>query len=113
MRKRASRYDNVLPFAKRLGRPLLLVLIVFYLGFHALSGERGLFTWFAESRKLATLKADLADVKAQREALDHKVKLLSDGSLDLDLLDEQSRRVLGMAAKGETVIFTDGQAPKK
>jgi cell division protein FtsB len=33
--------------------------------------------------------------------------LLSDSSLDLDLLDEQSRRVLGMAGKGETVIFTD------
>ena len=96
-------------FARRLAGPLFLVLTMFYLGFHAVSGERGLFAWFSESRKLETLKAELGDVKAKHEAMEHKVRLMSDSSLDLDMLDEQLRRVLGMAGNGETVIFTGSQ----
>lgn len=97
--------DSPRPFARRVIGPLLVVLAMFYLSFHAVSGERGLFALFAESRKLEVLKAELAEVKAKREALEHKVHLLSDSSLDRDLLDEQARRVLGKAGKGEVVYF--------
>lgn len=115
MGKRAPRYAIAQSFVKRLGKPFLLLSIMFYLGFHALTGEHGLFAWFSESHKLEVLKAELADVTAKREALDHKNKLFSNNSLDLDLLDEQSRRVLGMAGPGEEVIFLnkDGQADNK
>ena len=90
---------------RRAAGPLLCVLILFYLGFHAFSGERGLIALFKESRKLDMLKSELAEVSQQREALDKKVKRLSSQSLDLDLLDEQARLVLGMAGKNEVVIF--------
>ncbi len=109
MSKYASHYETHRPFVKRVTGPLFLVFALFYLCFHAVSGERGLFAWFSENRKLETLKAELAEVAARRQALDRKVKGLSDNSLDLDLLDEQARRELGMAGKGETVYFTDGR----
>jgi cell division protein FtsB len=35
------------------------------------------------------------------------VKLLSSKSLDLDMLDEQVRRILGMTGKDEIVYFED------
>ncbi len=88
---------------------LLLLSIMFYLLFHAISGERGVLALFTETRKLDEVKAELARVKAQHDTLEHKVHLLSDSSLDLDLLDEQVRRVLGMANKNEVVYFSDDQ----
>lgn len=93
--------------AKRAAMPLFCVLALFYLGFHAVSGERGALALFRESRKLESLKAELAAVSAEREALDRKTRRLSDNSLDLDLLDEQAKFVLGMAAKDEVIIFTN------
>jgi cell division protein FtsB len=90
---------------KRAVGPLICVLVLFYLGFHAVSGERGVFALFKENRRLAMLQSDLSELTAKREALEHKVKLLSSNSLDLDLLDEQARLVLGMAGKNEIVIF--------
>ena len=80
---------------------------MFYLAFHAVSGERGVLALFTESRKLEEVKAELARAKMQHEKLEHKVRLMSDSSLDLDLLDEQVRRVLGMANKNEVVYFSD------
>ena len=92
---------------------MFLVLVMFYLCFHAVSGERGVFALFKETRKLDKIQSELAEVKAQHDALEHKVHLLSDNSLDLDLLDEQARRVLGMAGKDEIVYFPNKGAPIK
>src|ERR1700744_5955279 len=99
------------PFIKRVAGPLSLAALIFYIVFHAVSGERGVFALFKETRKLDMLKAELAEVKEKREALEHKAHLLSDNSLDLDLLDEQVRRVLGMAHKSEVVYFMDEKSP--
>lgn len=93
------------PFSKRAARPLAGVLVLFYLAFHAISGERGVVAMFKETRKLELIKAELEKTVAEREALDTKVRALSSDSLDLDLLDEQARRVLGLAGKNEVVYF--------
>jgi len=92
---------------KRIAGPFFLILVMFYLGFHAVSGERGVFALFRETRKLEILNTELTEVKAKHLALERKVHLLSDDSLDVDMLDEQVRRVLGMANKNEIVYFTD------
>lgn len=96
---------------RRAAGPLAVMLIMFYLGFHALFGERGLLALFTQSRRLTELTSELATVKAERATLEHKDKLLSDDSLDLDLLDEQARRELGMAGKGEKVYIMPDTAP--
>ena len=107
MRRYAATADLYNPLQKRALGSLFCVLVMFYLGFHTVSGERGVFALLRESRKLETLKAELAEIKASREALDLKVAKLSDRSLDLDLLDEQARSVLGMAGKDEVILFMD------
>ena len=89
---------------------MFCVLLLFYLGFHALSGERGLLALFTESRKLETLQAELTEIKAKRAVLEHNIRLMSSSSLDLDMLDEQVRRVLGMTGKDEVVYFLDDAA---
>jgi len=107
MRKSDTWQEAHRPAVKRLAGPFLLIFIMFYLGFHAVSGERGVFALFRETRKLEILNAQLAEVKEKHDALERRVHLLSDGSLDLDLLDEQVRRVLGMANQNEIVYFDD------
>lgn len=89
--------------------PLFCVLFLFYFGFHTVSGERGLFALFKETRRLEALQAELATIKTKRIELENKVKRLSSDSLDLDMLDEQARSVVGLAGKDEVVVFTPVQ----
>ena len=90
-------------YEKLLG-PLLLAIGIFYLIFHALSGERGIYALLKEERKLEMLQTELHNVVGQRKDMEHKVRLMSSGSLDLDLLDEQARIILGSAGEKEMVI---------
>jgi len=90
---------------RTMGWPVAIACAFFYLGFHAISGERGLVAWFKEGRRLEQLKEQLADAAAKREAYEKKIRLLSAGSLDLDMLDEQARSVLGFAGPDEVVII--------
>ncbi len=90
---------------RKAGVPLALAFAFFYLGFHALSGERGLVAWFTESRRLEALKEELTLTTRKREEFERKVRLLSNNSLDLDMLDEQARSVLGFTAADEMVIM--------
>lgn len=92
--------------AHRFARPLLLALVLFYLAFHAVSGERGLYAWFREARKLEALKAELASTTAQREDYERNIALLKSGGIDPDMLDEQVRRTLGFSAPDEVVVYT-------
>jgi len=107
MRKSRAHIEAKPPFIKRVIRPMLIVSAIFYLGFHAVSGDRGLFALFKETRRLEVLQTHLVEVKAKRQLLEHKVKLLSNHSLDLDILDEQVRRILGMTRRDEIVYFLD------
>lgn len=94
---------------KRFLGPLFLSAAVFYLVFHALNGERGIYAYLKQSRNLEKSQQELARLVSERESLENRVHLLSDKSLDLDLLDEQARRVLGKSNKGEVVILLDSQ----
>lgn len=89
---------------EKLFGPLALALGVFYIVFHVVSGEHGLYALLKEERTLSILQSQLSDVEAQRKDLEHKVQMMSDTSLNRDMLDEQARRILDDAAPGEVVI---------
>lgn len=91
----------------RLFRPLLLAFALFYLAFHAVSGERGLYAWFRESKRLEFLQASLKETQAKREGYERNIKLLRPESIDLDMLDEQARQVLGFVGADEVVVYTE------
>ncbi len=89
----------------RLMKPLLALCAVFYLCFSALHGDRGIYALLRDQRELAALQQELAQTKAERERVELRVSHLRSGSLDLDLLDEQMRRMLGVMKKGEVVVL--------
>ena len=81
-----------------------LIAMMGYLTFAALQGEHGLFRLFQIEATEGRLTTELAALKAERALAANKTRGLSDGSLDLDLLDEQARRVLGLARTDEILI---------
>ena len=77
-----------------------------YFSYHAFSGNRGLVAWIDLTYRIEKAHFQLDNIRAERINLEHKVRMLRNESIDLDLLDEQSRRILGYAREDEIVIFT-------
>lgn len=75
-----------------------------YFAFAAVQGDFGHFRRVQIEADEAALKLQLAQLHAERTILENKTKRLSDSYLDLDLLDERARKVLGMARGDEIII---------
>jgi len=82
----------------------VLIAMMGYLTFAALQGEHGLFRLFQVEAQEIRLRAELQQVQAERAVIANKTHGLSDATLDLDLLDEQARKVLGLARADEILI---------
>ncbi len=89
----------------RLVKPLLLACAVFYLLFHSLHGERGLYALLREQGQLSAVQEELSKTRMERERVELRVSHLRDSNLDLDLLDEQMRRMLGVMRPNEVVML--------
>jgi cell division protein FtsB len=81
-----------------------LSLLIVYFGFHAFTGERGLLSSGQRDATLAAKQAELAKVRAERQDLEARAKLLRDTSLSADLLEERARSLLGFAHPNDYVI---------
>ncbi len=76
-----------------------------YFAYHLLHGDRGYFALKGLEKKLVVAEAKYAEKKEQRTSLENRVKLLRPDSLDLDLLDERARVVLGFVKPNEKVVI--------
>jgi cell division protein FtsB len=82
----------------------LFALLIFYFGYHALTGERGLLHGAVREETLASRIQTLKALRAEREELETRVKLLSDQNLSRDLLEERARAELGFADPRDYVV---------
>jgi len=69
-----------------------------------LQSEHGLAAFREAGDEERRLLAELDAVQARRTHLENKVLRLSDRFLDMDLLDERARVVLGMVRPDEIVV---------
>ncbi len=81
---------------------LIAVLAVF--GHSAMQGKHGLGALRQAETLERDLSAELAGIGEERHALANLVGRLDAGNLDLDLLDERARAVLGYVRREELVI---------
>ncbi len=94
---------------RKIGRfvlPAITVAFLSYFGYHCIHGDYGLTA--TESFRAAAHRARTRTCRAltaKREHLEKEVALLSDGSLDKDMLDEKARYQLNMSRADEIVIF--------
>ena len=87
--------------------------LAIYFGYHAVVGSRGLLAWRQVNRDIEATQQDLAAVRAEREALEEKVRRLRPGSLDPDLIDELARRRLSLAGPLDVIILLDEEDGSK
>jgi cell division protein FtsB len=91
--------------ARSIAGPVLGVSLACYFTYHLVEGERGLSAWLHLSQQLKDAKAMQVAVRAERDALDHRVGLLRPEHLDRDMLDERAREMLNLAGPNEIVIL--------
>lgn len=75
-----------------------------YFTFAAVQGDHGLLARVAISDEAATLGAERDRLAAELAEMQNLTRRLSDDYLDLDLLDEQTRDVLGYMRADEIAI---------
>ncbi len=96
----------------RRGRPPLGAVFYFlgtlmlglYFTFAAVQGDYGLFKRIEVKAQGDMLQTELAALQAEVARMENLTARLSDDFLDLDLLDEQARDVLGLIRADEIVI---------
>lgn len=75
-----------------------------YFTFAAVQGDFGLFHRIQIEAEAAALTDERDALRSEVAAMENKTRRLSDDYLDLDLLDEQAREVLGLIRHDEVVI---------
>ncbi|HEV7254621.1 MAG TPA: septum formation initiator family protein [Mesorhizobium sp.] len=89
----------------RLIVPAISAAVSVYFGYHAFQGEYGIRSTERYLAREAELQTQLRTLREGREALEHRVSMMQDGSLDRDLVDEQARRALNLSHADELTII--------
>ncbi len=84
---------------------MLGALMAVYFGYHGLTGDRSLRTYFRLNQDLAQAKERLAVARVERHRVEKRVSLLRPESLDPDMLDERVRWTLGYVGPREVVVL--------
>ena len=82
----------------------VLACLIFYFGFHALTGDRGLLLSRQRQEMLADKQNELKRLRAQRMDLEARARFLRDESLSADLLEERAHDLLGFTDPRDYVI---------
>lgn len=77
---------------------------VAYFGQQAYVGDHGLLASRSMAGEIKQLRTRLDVVQAERAAIEHRIELLSNESIDPDLLDEQARTDLGWIGPNDRVL---------
>lgn len=78
--------------------------LTLYFTFAAIQGDFGLFRRAEIIAEQKELSAELARLEARVQRMENLTRRLSDEYLDLDLLDERTRDILGYVRADEIVV---------
>ena len=81
------------------------MILSFYFIFASFNGEFGVSAKYKLLAKEKVLTKELSILIEESNAIKNKIRRLSDVSLDLELLDEQARKILGMIGEEELIVF--------
>lgn len=82
----------------------LALMMSLYFAFAAVQGEHGLFRRVQVNAEIDQLRAERDQLQSELAQLRNLTHRLSDRWLDLDLLDERAREVLGVMRPDEVVL---------
>jgi cell division protein FtsB len=96
---------------KSLAAQLLGACLAGYFIYHAVQGDRGILAWLRVNQQLEAAQQELTKSATDRAALEQRVALLSNSSLDLDMLEERARIMLNFSDPNDVVIFLPSKNP--
>jgi cell division protein FtsB len=82
----------------------VLASLICYFGFQVLTGDRGVLGWENRRETLIARTAELKRLRGERAELEARARLLRDGSISRDLLEERARSLLGLSDPRDYVI---------
>ena len=84
---------------------LAIIFITFYFALTALYGKYGLFVLFQRQAEKEILFQINSELSNEIQVWENLTKRMSGSYLDLDLLDEQARKILRVARSGDAILF--------
>ncbi len=86
---------------------LITFFIFLYLVYFLVYGQRGLLQYFYLSKQNQEYNETLARLSFKNQYMSNRIQKLQPNTVDLDFLDEQVRKKLGLIDKNEIVIILD------
>ncbi len=83
---------------------ILLSVLIFYFFLAAVQGQMGFFRYLQIEAQIEASTKELEGLQNERAKLENLTHRLSNDYLDLDLLDEQARKKLGLIRSDEIII---------
>ena len=83
---------------------ICLILSLYFL-LASFSGEFGVSKKYHLLAKEKILAKKLRETISERKKLSNKIQRLSDNALDLELLDQQARKILGLIGEEELIVY--------
>ncbi len=106
----SRKHQDDLGLIARLNRRILRLVMMsvpVYLSFQLIGGDQGLLNYYVLEQEKIELEKGLALIRDERQQLEWRVKHLQNESLDIDLLEEQAKSVLGYALPGEQLLLLE------
>jgi len=85
--------------------PTIWATIILYITFHMIQGERGLIAFIQIHGEVLAAEKTQQILLSKKKRLQNQVTLLSPKSLDIDMLEERVRIMLGYSRPNETIIL--------
>lgn len=92
---------------KSLSASVFIAALIAYFGYHALNGEQGVLNWIVVKNQINEVEIELAEARAEREALEVRAARLRSDSLDLDYVEERATALLNIAHPRDFVVDID------
>ncbi len=80
-------------------------ILCFYFIIASFKGEFGVSSKYQLLAREKALTKELMLIDKKTKAVKNKIRRLSNTSLDLELLDQQARKILGLIGEDELIIF--------
>ena len=84
--------------------PAICGAVSAYFGYYAIWGERGAMALGDTQAELGVRQEQLAQLRDQRTRLEHRIKLMTPGEVDPDMVEELSRSQLMNGAPNQVAI---------
>ena len=81
--------------------------MIFYFMFVSVFGEKGLIEYYLLKKQVSQIELQKFELQDKIRFKKEMIKGMDYDSLDLDLVDEQSRKILGYVGKDEVVIYQE------